>query len=52
MTSAILLYLVGVGIEHASADLRTEIGDQEFRMAECYEKLDAINKIRQNVNHM
>lgn len=39
-------------LEDMEADLKTEIDDQEFRMAECYEKLDAINKIRQNVNHM
>ena len=34
-------------LEDMEADLKTEIDDQELRMAECYEKLDAINKIRQ-----
>lgn len=39
-------------LEDMEADLKTEIDDQELRMAECYEKLGAINKIRQNVNHI
>lgn len=34
-------------LEDMEADLKTEIDDQELRMAECYEKLGAINKIRQ-----
>ena len=33
-------------LEDMEADLKTEIDDQEVRMAECYEKLGAIKKSR------